>query len=215
MDITIGVFIGIVTSTVGAIIFQFITRPSIAITKYVGERALRDVPGQPSCEFYHALVRNRRPTWLLPGARPAFACTATLQILSDDGRETRVGPVPARWPYHPEPLTQVGTPQGVVMVLDFARMMAARRVDIHNHEAQQLTVAVKYEGEQDCFLFTNESYGFLRWSNPDWRIGQGKHRLRVTVYYEQGHTQTDFWLQNSGTSRNQTHLNLFSPNEVS
>jgi hypothetical protein len=73
-------------------------------------------------------------------------------------------------------------------------------MDVHNHEDEALAVAVKLEGEDDCFLFTNESYLFPRWSNPEWRLGAGKHRLRVTVTYESGRAQMDFWLNNGGRS---------------
>ena len=95
----------------------------------------------------------------------------------------------------------VGIGGAVVQIPDVARMLAGRRIDIHNHEDQVLSVAIKFKGEAECHLFTNESYIFPRWQNPDWSLPVGRHGLRVTVFYERGRTQCDFWIHNNGLTR--------------
>ena len=89
-------------------------------------------------------------------------------------------------------------------------MMQARRADVHCHEDQQISVAVKFEGSEDCHIFTNESYPFPRWQNPAWRLDRGKYRLRATAYYERGRIQTDFTLSNIGAHRDDLTVQALS-----
>jgi hypothetical protein len=103
----------------------------------------------------------------------------------------------------------VGSQGQVGKVLDPARLMQARRIDVQGHSEEPISVAVKFEGEPDCSIFTNESYLFPRWQNPLWSLPLGRYRLRVTVYYERGHIEKDFELRNEGLSRDDVHLNLW------
>jgi hypothetical protein len=87
--------------------------------------------------------------------------------------------------------------------------MQARRIDVHGHSEEPISIAVKFEGEPDCYIFTNESYLFPRWQNPSWRIPPGQYRLRVTVYYERGRAEKDFELSNEGPRREDVRLNAW------
>ncbi len=65
---------------------------------------------------------------------------------------------------------------------------------------------MKFEGEPDLHLFTNESYLFLRWSNPAWRLTGARSRVRIAVDYEEGRAQSDFWIYNRGGRRDDVAL---------
>jgi hypothetical protein len=84
--------------------------------------------------------------------------------------------------------------------------MEARKIDIHSHFDEAMSIAVKFEGELDRHIFTNESYYFPKWQNPAWRLKLGRYLVHVTVYYEQGRKEKDFELQNDGPSRNDVRL---------
>jgi hypothetical protein len=84
--------------------------------------------------------------------------------------------------------------------------MQARRMDVHAHHEELISVLVKLEGEAGCHVFTNESYVFPKWQNPAWHLPPGRYRLRVTVYYERSPEQRDFELRNNGPSRDDIHL---------
>ena len=114
--------------------------------------------------------------------------------------------VQGRWTSQPEPLLPVSIAGQVVNAVDFGRLMVARKINVHAHEDQQVSIALKYEGSPDCHLFSNESYLFPRWQNPAWLLGPGPHRLRVTLYYERGHEVWHFRLLNCGTCRGDTKL---------
>jgi hypothetical protein len=138
---------------------------------------------------------------LLPGRRPAWACTASIDVFRRDGSRAITRDVIARWASQPEPLLPVIAQGQVGNVLDPARVMQARRMDVHEHSDEPIPVAVKFEGDPDCYIFTNESYQFPRWQNPAWRMPPGRYRLRVTVYYERGRAEREFELNNAGPRR--------------
>jgi len=118
----------------------------------------------------------------------------------------RLDPIPARWISQPEPIISIGIAGALTQILDVARMLAGRRIDIYNHEDQVLSLALKFEGQPNCHLFTNESYAFPMWQNPGWALPLGQHRLRVTVYYEGGRAARDFWLHNEGLTRDDVRI---------
>jgi hypothetical protein len=84
--------------------------------------------------------------------------------------------------------------------------MQARKIDVHGHFDEPMSIAVKFEGELECYIFSNESYYFPKWQNPAWRLDSGRYRVRVTVYYERGRVEKDFELRNDGPSRDQVRL---------
>jgi len=85
--------------------------------------------------------------------------------------------------------------------------MQGRTIDVHSHFNEPISIGLKYEGETDCYLFTNESYGFPPKSqNPAWRLGPGSYRVHVTVFYERGRVEKDFELRNEGPRLNDFHL---------
>jgi len=80
-------------------------------------------------------------------------------------------------------------------------------MDVHGHSEEPIPVAMKFEGEPDCYIFSNESYCFPLRQNPSWRIPPGLYRLRVTVNYEYGRAEEDFKLSNEGPALDDVHLN--------
>lgn len=206
MDLLIGFALGIVASAIAAICIEYGARPLLAIVADDSGRALGQLPGQPRHEFYHVKVRNlpaRRP---LPGRRPAWSCKSNLEVFAADGRPLLSAPIRARWTSQPEPVFPIADQGRIVNIPDIAKMIAGRNVDVHNHDDQQLSIAVKFEGEAALHLFTNESYVFPRWQNPGWRLEIGNYRLRVTAYYERGRAVTDLELANVGTSLDDVQL---------
>lgn len=205
MELAVGFLLGIVASTIAWLITEYAASPSLDIVpdsnRFQGQSA-----GNPPHEFYHVRVLNLPARWPLPGRRPAWACSATLEVFRQDGSPAITSDIQARWTSQPEPLLPVVAQGQVGNVLDPARIMQARRMDVHGHHEELVSVAVKFESERDCYIFTNESYVFPKWQNPAWRLPPGRYRLRVTVLYDRGHAQREFELRNDGQSRNDVRL---------
>jgi hypothetical protein len=213
--VTIGFLLGILGSLAAAIVYDRVTRPKLTVLPDTN-RALGQATGQAPHAFYHVLVRQVTPAWPLPGRKPAWDCKLTLDVIDIAGTSILPdGPILGRWASQPEPLLPTLQGSQLVNVIDFARFTTARKANVHSHEDQSVSVALKYEGSADCFLFSNESYLFPRWERPEWRLGPGDHRLRITLDYERGREVRHFVLRNVGTSRGDVLLETESPSRRS
>jgi len=201
-SIVIGFIFGIIASTLATLMIDYGTRPLLKIFLDDSPRAQGQIPNQPPHEFYHLKVRNVSAQWPLPGRRPAWSCKATIEIFDLNGT-IRVIPetIVARWPSQPEPLLPTLSSGHLYNILDPARMLMAQKYDIHSHDNPKIDIALKYEGNQDCHVFSNESYLYPMWQNPNWRLNNGTYNLRITLYYERGRKEFNFRLRNTGNTR--------------
>jgi hypothetical protein len=200
-----GFILGILGSTIAWVISEYLARPCLEI-RVDGNRAQAQSGGNPPHEFYHVRVMNLPSRWPVPGRRPAWACTATIEVFREDGEPAVNGEIYGRWTSQPEPLLPVVSDGQVGNVLDPARVMQARKIDVHGHATEAMSIAVKFEEDPNCYIFTNESYLFPMWQNPAWRLATGRYRVRISVYYESGRAQADFELRNAGSRRDDLRL---------
>jgi hypothetical protein len=197
---------GILASWIAAIIYERTTRPKLALGLDKGPRALGKIEEKAPHEFYHVRVKNRPVRWPLPGRKPAWSCKAKIEVFNLDGTRAIKEAIQGRWTSQPEPLVPAVSNDQTVNIVDFARLMLARKMDVHCHEEEQLSIALKYEGQNECYIFSNESYLYSAWMNPDWRLDKGTYRIRITVFYERGIAQKDFLLENSDSTRDGLRL---------
>lgn len=203
--LSIGFLLGIIGSLAAAIFYDAATRPKLTILPDPNRAQGRASPVATPHEFYHVLIRQVRPLWPFPGRKPAWECKVSIETIDGNGSSV-LGPIAARWASQPEPLMPTIQNGSIVNVLDFARLVAARKCNVHSHEDQPVSVALKYEGSPDCHLFSNESYLYDRWQNPGWKLGPGDYMLRVVVEYERGREIRRFKLRNGGLSRDDVLL---------
>ena len=205
-NIAIGFVLGIVASGIAAIVYERATRPLLDVRLDDGPRALRQYPGIPPLEFYHLKVHNRSAIWPFPGRKPAWSCKGTIEVLGKDRVRVVPEPIHVRWTSQPEPLMPAIAGNQSVSIVDFARLIIAQKIDIHSHEDQQFSVALKSDGQPECYIFSNESYLYTSWANPAWRLGPGEYYLRVTIFYDRGRLIRSFTLKNLGTTRDSLKL---------
>jgi hypothetical protein len=208
MDVSliIGFIMGLITSGLIVIWYDKTTSPKLVVIVDSDGPAKGQKSGEAPHAFYHLKVRNEGARWPLYARRPAWSCKTTIEVVDDKGRSLLPEPIIARWTSQPEPLLPVVDRGNVLNVLDPARFMAARKIDVHCHEDQQFSVALKFQGNTDCHLFSNESYLHTNWQNPTWALSPGEHSLRITVYYESGRAIVYFQLRNPGTDLDQVAL---------
>lgn len=197
-----GFFMGLIASGIVAVLYEHATRPWLEILPDTGRAQGQHQNGQPH-EFYHLKVRNMPPILgLLPSRKPAWSCKVSIELMSEDGICLLDEPIIGKWTSQPEPLLPVNDRGNIQYVIDPAGVIYARKIDIYSHDDQRFSVALKYENNSECYLFSNESYSYPpNWQNPGWRLGPGDHKLRITVYYERGHQTRNFILSNKGDSR--------------
>jgi hypothetical protein len=215
MEIFLGFIFGIVASAVAAVVYERATQPKLAaFPDEDGPRQQGQAGSNPRHEFFHLVVRNLKPIWPIPGRKPAWSTTATLQVLKPDGTPHLPDTIFVRWTSRPEPLLPGVAGNALVNMFDMAGLVAARKIDVHGHQDERLSVVVKYEGKADCHIFTNESYLFPNWENPAWALPVGEYRLRLTLLYERGRHQQDFKLTNSGSSRDDVRITPFAATDA-
>jgi hypothetical protein len=211
-DLLIGFGLGIVGSVLATVGYDWFVQAKLEILLDDGPPAQGQLADRPPHQFYHLVVKQKAPLLPLTSRRPAWSCHATLEVFNFEGGRLSE-PIYARWPSQPEPLLPQVAGDRVINIIDFARLMSARKSDVHAYEEQKIAVALKYDGAADYCVFSNESYMHNLWENPAWRFAQGVFRLRVTVYYDGGRSEREFLVNNSGTRRDSLSLD-YSPQKT-
>jgi hypothetical protein len=204
LGIIAGFLLGIVASSIAWFVSELIVRPTLDI---IAGPPPEPSSGNPRWGFCHVIVQNKSWRWPWPGRRPAWSCRATIDVFRNTGDRAIDKEIQGRWISQPAPRIPVGVGNQLVELFNFALAMQGRTIDVHSHFNEPISIGLKYEGETDCYLFTNESYGFPPKSqNPDWRLGPGSYRVHVTVFYERGRVEKDFELRNEGPRLYDVHL---------
>lgn len=202
--------LGILASGIAAVIYDQMTRARLRISIDGSGRVRAQMHGLH--EFHHLVVHNQRviSIWPFPGRRPAWSAKAHIEVFDAHNKPVIQDPVYARWTSQPEPLIPVVSGGAAMNLLDPAKLITGRKVDVHSHEGQQISLLIKFQGEDQCHIFSNESYPHPRWQNPAWRIPLGTFKVRATVFYERGREIANFKLVNSGPNLDDVQLTVWS-----
>jgi hypothetical protein len=200
--------LGILTSGIAALIYDRMTRPRLRIAIDEAGRVRGEAQGLH--EFRHLVVRNERARLLYASRRPAWSAKAQIEVFDADGKRAIQSPVHARWTSQPEPLIPVVSYGAATSLMDPAKLVTGRKVDVHSHEDEQISLVIKFQGEDQCHIFSNESYPYSRWQNPAWRIPVGTFKVRATVFHESGREIADFKLVNRGPDLDDVQLTVWS-----
>ena len=200
--LALGFVLGILASIAAAWVVEYGARPSIVIEKAPVWGIQSQHPGPPGpvgVLFFHVQVRNVRRSLAPIGPRPAWAAHAALEVEAEGG-SLKVGPIDGRWSAHPEPVLPAAANNQTLLLLDPAKILEGRTIDVHGHAPLELCALLKVAGEDDCYLFNNSSYPYPQWKNPAWRLPPGAYRLRIAVSYESGTATAILRFQNPGQS---------------
>ena len=66
------------------------------------------------------------------------------------------------------------------VIVDFARVATAARMDVYPGEEEIVDVAVRLDNELDCYGWNDEAYTH-NWRNPNWKLPPGRYLVRVVV----------------------------------
>jgi hypothetical protein len=137
------------------------------------------------------LVNKPLPRWARRwmSREAAMQCHGTITFYHlDDGQNVFGRVMRIRWAdaiLSPEPIPIRGFVDSVqITIIDPTRFTLESRIDVHpgEDERQRLDVAARFDNEDECYGWNNESYlSDPPWRNPNWKLSKGRYLVRVTV----------------------------------
>lgn len=107
--------------------------------------------------------------------------------------KTELLKINGRWTSTKEPVNYTtGT-------VDIGSALLVSRETIPPGEESEISIALKQNGEKECFAFNNESY-LHAWKKPDFKLEEKRYIVRVKISAEGRTWQKDFVLLNLGTT---------------
>jgi len=154
--------------------------------------------------FAHISVENARAPRIvrwLTYRQTAQRTRLDLSFSAEDGTVPKFS-FEGRWSANPEPYQERLIDGQVQKGFDPWLVHMGRFKDITSGDTpDEVAVAVKAEGETDCYGFTNESYYGHHWRVPEYRLPVGTYRITATAI--SGEVRSDsqeFLLHNDGPS---------------
>ena len=132
--------------------------------------------------LYVLLENKPLSKWLSWMTRnPAIQCHGHISFHHLDGQNYSGRTMPIRWSGRPEPvLPWFEIDERRIPIIDYTRLRLESYMDIHPGEQEELDIAVRFDNNDECYGWTNESY-FRQLRHPDWRLPPGRYLVKVVV----------------------------------
>lgn len=131
------------------------------------------------------LFNNPLPKWARWMVRaPALQCRGTITFHHLDKRDLFDRGMAGRWCSSPEPVPMQGmTSHGEqFQIFDLVRLSTESRIDVYPGESELLDIAVRLDGDAECYGWNNDSYFCSPlWRNPNWKLDPGRYLVKVTI----------------------------------
>jgi len=148
------------------------------------EGAYEDRPAKRARFLHLELVNHPPPWWAVWMLRSAAVqCHGTISFHHLDGQDVFGRTMAVRWSGLPEPVPIRLTLNGMEgVVIDPVRLSGPSRVDVHPGENEVFDVAARFDDEDECYGWSNESYfSDPKWRNPRWKLGKGRYIVKVAI----------------------------------
>jgi len=177
----LGAFIAIITT----ILVEYLRRPNLKLSLASSEeQKYSDRPAK----FMRALrvkLENRPLPSLLSwmSRNPAMQCSGMITFHHLDGQNVHGRSMTIRWPETPEPIPLTFRLDNKrAEIVDPARITLEQRMDIFPSEVKLVDVAVRFDADEECYGWNNESYfSDPPWRNPNWRLSKGRYLVNLTI----------------------------------
>jgi hypothetical protein len=179
------VVLGAVASILITILVEDLRKPHLDIQ--ISDYADKEYENRPAAKarfLYLRLVNKSLPScfkWMT--RETALQCHGWISFHHLDGQNVFGRSMPIRWSGSPEPTPislMVNDKQ--VLIIDPARLTLESRVDVPAGEAEVFDVAARFDNEEECYGWSNESYfSDPVWRNPNWRLLEGRYLVSTTV----------------------------------
>jgi len=147
--------------------------------------------------WVHVDVCNKPSSFLTRS--PAFECIGSVTYTSLDGIDVK-GPRETKWESRPEPESLQYDAEGkpVGRSIEIGTLQLLKVETIHpGGRPKGLDIAVKFDGENDAWIWTPESY--VRYNRPECQLKEGIYRVKVRIESPGiGPVEEEFMLENKG-----------------
>ncbi len=156
-------------------------------------------------QFLEIKVRQKNGLWPFPTRRPAWRCRVTFDVFRHDGSRAIAERITARWSGSLQPYRTQLVDGRLRPIPDDSLVPLGQTFDVHANAEEKVGVALKYEGFDECWIFSNESYQQRRaWEKPEWKLDMGDYYIAVKLHYQSSLSENrrTWWirLRNGGKS---------------
>lgn len=128
------------------------------------------------------LFNKPLPSWARWMSRnTALQCHGEITFHHLDGQNVFGRTMIGRWSASLEPAPirfRIGNQ--IVLITDPSKL--TDRADLPPKESQHINIAARFDSENECYGWNNESYFSTPiWRNPAWRLNTGRYLVRVTI----------------------------------
>ncbi len=152
--------------------------------------------------YLRIIVKNEMPRIRVIPRSPAFRCKATISFYHLNGQPVfSTNKMRGRWINTPQPYINQYVDNKLVQIPDPNPFVLSRDIDIPASREEGLDIAAKFDNENDCFGWTQESYVHM-WRHPAWKLPQDRYIVKIEVESLGYYHCTVFRLDNSGDINN-------------
>jgi hypothetical protein len=162
------------------------------------------------------LINKPLPRWARWMTRnPALQCHGQITFHHLDGQNVFGRSMPIRWSGSPEPIALPLVIDGKQSsIFDPSRYSMEPCMDVHPHEAERLDIVARFDNEDFCYGWSNESYFSVPlWKNNNWKMFSNRYLVRVTIKTS-GEKCVGFFRIVNDVPQNAFRLETASPDEI-
>lgn len=184
--VILSIVIGGVITILTAIGVEWLRRPKLRLA--IEEKPVEYLPSGDNPARRHLRLRlindslPRIARWMLRSA--ALQCRGEIRFHHLDGQRVYDRAMSVRWARLPEPVASqvISIPDNIphFYIRDFARTFTDSRIDVYPGEEEILDVAVRFDGEPDCYGWNNEAY-LNNWRTPSWKLPRDRYLVEVVI----------------------------------
>jgi hypothetical protein len=177
--------LGAILAILTTISIELLRKPSLQINTYkAGEGTYTDRPAKKARFLYLEIENRQLPKifkWISRNA--ALQCHGTITFHHLDGTDVFGRSMQIRWTNLPEPspiILLIG--DKVSKIFDPRKFDHFSRVDVYPGESEIMNVASRFDEDEECFGWSNESYySEPLWRNQNWKLPKGRYLIHISV----------------------------------
>jgi len=186
MEVTLSILFGGLITILTAIGVEALRRPKLRLSIEDPPLDLPSPDGKGMRRNLRLVLHNDPlpfvARWMQRAAATQCRGEITFRHLND-GQDIFGRAMAVRWVKSPEPIaSRIVGPDGKIQfyIQDFSRADTDSRIDVYPSDQELLDVAVRFDGEAECYGWNNDSY-LYEWRNPDWKLRSERYLVKVVI----------------------------------